>query len=84
MSNKPKSIPLKKKLEGRTVSTIPLAFSHLVIVDATEYFETMVFSNIDDDEWYDFQTRYPDAIAAVKGHERVIELIKAGSSPDEF
>ncbi len=82
--NQPEFTAIKKQIGERKVSTMPLGPFHAMIVNANEFFETMVFSTMDGDEWDLFQTRYPDAIAAAKGHERVIKLIEAGSSPDEF
>jgi hypothetical protein len=64
------------------ISTVFLGINHGWRPNRPIWFETMAF--VDNEKWNHYQDRYETYEEAERGHEKVVNAIKAGLNPDDI
>ena len=67
---------LKTQVGNYKVSTVDLGIDHNIWGNKPLYYETMIFSDNEDNQFEYYQERYATEEEARKGHEKAIKYIK--------
>lgn len=67
---------LKTQVGNYKVSTVDLGIDHNMFGDKPLYYETMIFSDDEDNQFEYYQERYTTEEEARKGHEEAIKHVK--------
>ena len=75
---------IKQNLTTYTVSTIWVGMDLLPMTKTKPHiYETMVFTDDEDDKWHEYVARYSTRDAAIAGHLRIVRDIEYEKSPFE-